>query len=122
MAVPDAELFTQSSATVPIRSVNTYGTTQDSGYYLIQISGLNTDYTQDTKKRHNIMGIISRQYNQNGYVSDWGSGSLRYINKGEPFLLSSLEISILDPKTKKPVDNLGINNSVFLEVLQIANK
>lgn len=122
MAVPDAELFTQSSATVPIRSVNTYGTTQDSGYYLIQISGLNTDYTQDTKKRHNIMGIISRQYNQNGYVSDWGSGSLRYINKGEPFLLSSLEISILDPKTKKPVDNLGINNSVFLEVFQSENK
>jgi len=117
MEVPTTKLYTESSATVPIRSFENIGTTQDSGFYLIQISGLNTNYTQDDKNRHNIMGIISREYNNNGFVSDWGSGSLRYVNTGEPYLLSSLEVTILDPKTKKAVNGLGESNSVFLEVI-----
>ena len=101
-------LFSQSLNTRQIKTSTDYkSTTIDGGYYLISINGLYTFYKQDDYERHNINAIISRQYNENGFISDWGGSALRYINTGIPFNLSSLEVSILNPITKKEISNLG---------------
>jgi len=119
MDIPTTAIFSESDNTQQIKAVNDYKTSVDGGYYLVSIDGLYTNYKQDDHERHNINAIVSRQYNENGFISDWGEGGLRYVNTGEPFNLGSLTTTIMNPITKEPVKNLGKNSSIFIEVIHV---
>ena len=119
MAIPTASIFSESDNTQMIKATNSYKTSVDGGYYLIGIDGLYTNYKEDDHERHNINAIVSRQYNENGFISDWGEGGLRFVNTGEPFNLGSLTTTIMNPITKQEVENLGKNTSVFIEVIHV---
>ena len=101
--------------TTSILAKKQYNPEVDGGYYLVSINGLSGDYHQDDLTRNNIRAIVSRQYSANSYITSFGSAGINFTVANNT-ILTQLKIEILDPKSRKPVNNLGSNSSVFLEV------
>jgi len=90
----------------------------DSGYYLIEItSNFFTDVVGATESKKNIMGIVSRFYQQDSFTSSMdGEGGLTYIHKGlENLMLSSFRVRILNPDYTLAT-GLQENNTIFLQI------
>ena len=89
----------------------------DSGYYLIEMTS--TFYTEKISgqdKKSNIMGIVSRFYQQNSFTSSIdGEGTFTYVHKGEPISISKIGCRILNAQHQL-APNLKNNNTVFLQV------
>jgi hypothetical protein len=114
--VPSAEYFYATETVISIEA-DTELLNNDSGYYLIELVGLKTDYLNDNGQQlPAIMNVASKNYNQGGYITGYGDGSITYTNTGEPYMLSSLRVRILDPITKTPITTIGPKNSVFVQV------
>ena len=89
-------------------------------YYLIEIDGkgIKSDIRgsvnsaiQNTK----ISAIVSRYYQTLSYTSAMdGSGAIPYIHKGEPIIIDSFKVRILDPDGTI-TDNIQNSNVVFLQ-------
>lgn len=92
-------------------------TAEDSGYYLIEIrSNFFTDKRNGQETKRNIMGIVSRFYQQDSFTSAIdGEGSFTYIHKGDPIQISNFGCRILNPNHTL-AENLKNNNSIFLQV------
>lgn len=89
----------------------------DSGYYLIELKGLTTQYSTDNGDQlSSVMSIASKNYNQSGFITAYSDGSIPFVNTGEPFTLTSIKVRILDPITKQVVNTLGAKNSVFIQI------
>ena len=120
---PDAQFFKKSTATVPIKAPNSYSPLTDSAYFLIECSmNYNMKYQYDTANLANINAIVSRQYNTNNYITGFGECSINYVHHGEPVILSSAKIRILDPVNKQEATSLGEKSSIFLEVFKAPQK
>jgi len=93
------------------------GSAPDSGYYLVEItSNFFTDKKGATLTKTNIMGIVSRFYQQNSFTSSIdGEGTFEYIHQGEPLQLSSFRCRILTPEHAL-AQGLKSNNTIFLQV------
>ncbi len=113
--VPVDAYFYETSQTNPIIAPNNY-TGTDGGFYIIEVLGLATDYQDDSKTYCAVMSIGSRNYDQNGFITIYGDGSIPFINNGDPRTITTLHIRILDPITKQPSTLLGSRNSVFLNI------
>lgn len=123
MTVPDpstvSTIETETNDMTMVDGVQNYQTIADGGFFLIAIDGLPTQYVEDDKNRHNILAVCSRQYDANGFITFFGGdGTQLYVNSGEPFTLTGVKCSILDPLSKQPVASLGTGNAIFLEVLR----
>ena len=117
LQVPNDTVLTVTDQINTITATNNYQGISDGGYFLLRVSGLPVQYEEDNKIRNDILAVCPRQYNNNGYITFFGAdGTLVYINTGSAFLLSSVDVAVLDPLTKTPVTTLGTGNSVFLEV------
>ena len=99
----------------------------DEGYFLIEIGfkfpqsmvgGMNTNNSNGTM--NNIQAIIGKYFtSDNNFVQDQGTGSITYEHRGEPQLLTDLQIRILNPDGSEPTQqDLGVKNSIFLEVVK----
>jgi len=120
---PIAEFFKKSTATVPIKAPLSYTPLTDSAYFLIECSmNYNMKYQYDTANLSNINAIVSRQYDTNNYITGFGECSINYVHHGEPVLLSSTRIRILDPVNKQEATSLGEKSSIFLEVFKNPQK
>ena len=115
---------TQTSDTYNIVSSRNYDPQQDGGYWLLSVSNFHNEFHEDSQERHDIQALIPRNYIQNNYITAYQESGISWVNRGEPFLLSSVNIQILEPKTKVPVSesNLGENNAVFLQVIHSPQK
>jgi len=85
------------------------------GYFIIEIDGLpNTDVRG--YNTGSIQAIVSRYYATADFVIMEGySGSIPYVHESdEPFILSSLNIRILNAD-RSTIGQLGTNNTIFLE-------
>ena len=60
------------------------------------------------------MSIVSRYYTSSDYLSSFSDASVVYQHKGEPTVLSGINIRIRDSEGNVPA--LGENNTVFIEV------
>lgn len=92
----------------------------NAGYYLLELSNIQTtEYMDDAETRIGIFALISKNYDTSGYITVYGGSEILTINSGNPYLLQSIRVRILDPNTKLPLSNalLGMNNSVYLEIL-----
>ena len=98
-----------------IHAVENYSTNVFSGFFLIEIEGVNTTMVSEEKVFSSIMGINSNYFSNAGFVSSY-EGSLVFENKSGPQLLSGFRIRILDPITKQPLDEIGRNNVIYLEI------
>lgn len=114
--VPNGVYFYDTETVLSIVADNNPLNT-DGGYYLINLQGLNTSYSNDNGTVFSgIMSIASKNYNNGGYITAYGDGSIVFQNNGEPFILSSIRVQILDPITKKLVSTLGRNNSIIIQI------
>ncbi len=94
------------------------GDTQlDSGYYLIELtSNFFTEKIGGNQTKRNIMGIVSRFYQQDSFTSSIdGEGTFLYEHKGEPIMISRIGCRILNP-SHQLATNLKDNNTIFLQL------
>ena len=92
-------------------------TALDSGYYLVEIrSNFFTDKRNGHETRKNIMGIVSRFYQQDSFTSSIdGEGTFTYVHKGDPIQISNFGCRILNPNHSL-AEGLKPNNSIFLQI------
>ena len=112
---------TDGTATLGITSITANTTISEKsytdGYYLIKIEGLPRQDLVNMPSQ-NIQAIISKYYSAGSFlIMEGGSGSMSYKHIGEPFYLSDLKVMITEPDGTRP-ENLGTNNTVFLEIIK----
>ena len=87
------------------------------GYYLVEIqAGFRNNFINNIEQRQFISQIVSRYYSINSYTSG-SDGQLVYTHHGQPIILTSFKIRILDSNKNVP-ENLGSDNTVFIEVIK----
>ena len=88
------------------------------GYYLIEVqANFQNNFITTDENRRNVMGIVSRYYVNDSYTSASEDASLIYTHQGEPMILSSFNIRILDSE-KVLATNIGRDNTVFLNIIK----
>ena len=87
------------------------------GYYEIAINSIFKHMLVGTDIKRTISALVSRYYENNSYCTGNISDSINYVHKGDPVLLSSLDIRILD-SNGKAVAGLGDDNSVYIQVIK----
>jgi hypothetical protein len=95
---------------------------QSFGYYLIEVEAqFNNNYLTSNSNRRSVMGIVSRYYVKDSYTSGGEDSSIIYTHSGEPQLLSSFNIRILD-SDKNVASNIGTDNTVHLMIVKAPKK
>jgi len=86
------------------------------GHYLIEITGYNSIYLDDQNKKE-IKSIVSSYYigSAGSFVSQPFPDSYNYYHVGAPISLSNIKVRILDPYTNQEAQ-IGPNSSVYLQV------
>lgn len=117
--------FTDSDSTDPLRaSKYPLSSNSETGHYLIQLSGYGTNSEFiNNEKLLMIKGIIGNyMYSTNSFAMSLGPDSAVYVhNSVIPLTLSSIDVSLLNPLTKKPDPNLGLNSCVYLQITREGN-
>ena len=89
------------------------------GHYLVSINGYGDDKGGLLNEKTKILSkaIISNYYvNENSFVSLTFPDSQVYTHIGEPVSLNNFQIQIIDPETMKPVEGLGENSVVYIQI------
>lgn len=93
----------------------------DTGHFLIEIGGYMTNYFDETDA-YQIKSIISSYYiTANSFATAPFPDSFIYEHHGEPLIIGSLKVRILNPKTKKVLP-IGPNSTVYLQITQQMTK
>jgi hypothetical protein len=113
-----------TNATVPIFGTRIFSDNfSNEGYYLIELDcglkqslvGANGDIGFNSTKVHSI---VSTYFNEGSFTSDQGTGSIGYVHRGNPQLLSDINVRVLNSNGRVPsATELGTHNSVFVEVV-----
>jgi hypothetical protein len=110
--------FIDSGSTDPLRASNfPIASNDNTGHYLIELNGYNTNYVNN-EKLYFIKAIIgSYMYSTESFAMSLSPDSLVYIhNSPLPLSINQIDIRILNPKTKLPEVNLGPNSSLYLQI------
>lgn len=105
-------IVTKIVATNPINQVAI-----ENSYFIVEISGFEQTLNGAQQVMGGVQSIVSRFYNTDSITSAYNEGSIPYIHKGSPISLSHFNVRILAPD-KEVVDNLGVRNTVYLEVIK----
>ena len=123
-ATPVVDTKVSTSDTSSIFSNRVWNTSlADEGYFLIDASpNPNQKLVGKLEQTTSTQSIISRYYTANGFTNDMGAGSIVYEHRGEPMVISDVQVRILNPD-RSPVDPHILNekNTVFLEVVKNIN-
>ena len=85
------------------------------GHFLIEITGYNSIYLDDKSKKE-IKSIVSSYFvSQGSFVAQVFPESYNYYHVGAPISLSNLKIRILDPYTGEEAQ-IGPNSSVYIQI------
>ncbi len=89
----------------------------DTPYYLVEIHlNFSSNVISSDSITRNITGIINRYYSKGSYVSSGGDPSFVINYKGEPTIIHSLRIRILNPD--RTLATVGSNNILFFELIK----
>lgn len=113
---------TQAPNTNMLLGNELYQNFEGSGFYLLEITGLKQDYYYKENMNIHINGIVSEQYNASSRIVGFSDSAIMYQHHGAPMILNSLNVRILDPQTKQPSEDLGINNTIILELVKASKK
>jgi hypothetical protein len=107
--------YFQTQNTNSINAVGIPTVRDQTGHYLIEITGYNSIYLDDKSKRE-IKSIVSSYFvSQGSFVAQVFPESYNYYHVGAPISLSNLKIRILDPFTMEEAQ-IGPNSSVYIQV------
>ena len=104
-----------------IYSSTTWNTAPASeGYFLLDIA---TNFQQSmvgqTLTNTSTQSIVNRYYTADSFTSDQGAGSIVYQHKGEPQMLSSFKVQVLNPDRSVTAEHvLQEKNTVFIEIMK----
>ena len=102
---------------MPIVATNAYQS-QNAGFYYISVDiGLGSLTDDSTSQNNEIMGIVSKQFNVNDFITGFSDSSITYQHNGPATMLNSLKVKILD-KNKNLVQNLDENSCVFIQIIK----
>ena len=91
----------------------------DTAYYLVEIQlNFASNIIGETSITRNIVGIINRYYSRGAYVSSSGDSSFVLSHSGEPVVISSIKIRILNPD--RTIAQLGSDNTLVFQVLKLS--
>ncbi|MDF1853370.1 MAG: hypothetical protein P1U85_21210 [Verrucomicrobiales bacterium] len=114
--------YNSSNDTEPILSGGSF-VPEDIGYYLVEsISNFNTGFRDTIEKKSSITAIVSKQYNNNDFITAYEESSVQYIHSGNTVFLSDIQINILNPETREVVEGIGKNNVIFFEIDKAVSK
>jgi hypothetical protein len=118
IAPSTASLMTSTTDTIQVLgNQNILNIAFTFGYYLVEIqAGFRNNFLTNEEQRQFISQIVSRYYSINSYTSG-NDGQIVYTHKGQPMLLTSFKIRILDSNKNVPQD-LGNDNTVFIEIIK----
>jgi len=89
----------------------------DSAYYLVEIQlNFSSNIVGTNSITRNISGIINRYYSKGSFVSSGGDPSFIINYKGEPIIIQSMRIRILNPD--RTLALIGSNNTLFFEIIK----
>lgn len=109
--------YIQTSNNLGIRATADYAT-EPTGYYLLDVSANFTNDFYDSNQRKNIVAVLSKQYNNNDFITCYNESSVTYRHVGETVFLSSLRMRVLDPVTSEVVKSLGNQSVAFFEIVK----
>lgn len=98
------------ASTAPIASLT------NSGHYLIEVYGYDSDYI-DNEGFRLVKAIVSSYYFSENFASAL-EDSLIYQHMGESISLQNIQVRILNPCTHNESRNLGSNSSVYLQIIK----
>jgi hypothetical protein len=100
--------------TFPIRANGNFGVINlTSGYFFIEIQGLNTELITNTDIKNHIFGIVSRYYENENYTTGSEADAIIYQHVGAPLYLNELKVRILDSNYN--LANIGQDNCIMLQ-------
>jgi hypothetical protein len=89
----------------------------DTGHFLIELNGYQTNFFDETDA-YQIKSIISSYYiTANSFATAPFPDSFVYEHHGEPLMIGALKVRVLNPKTKKVLP-IGPNSTVYLQITQ----
>ena len=111
-------VFTDSNTSMNINASSApISSTTNAGHYLIEINNIHLSDYWNNEKSYNIKGMVSNFFlSSDNFILSGSPDSLVYIHSGAPLTLTSMKISILNPVTKRPAENLGPNSSIYLQI------
>jgi len=122
-SIPASGIFSTSSDTQPIIGKASSLNAQDSfGYFLVEVkAGFGNDFYTPFNNQSSVRAIVSRYYSVNSYTSGTEADSIVYRHTGDPMMLSSFKIRILD-SLKNVASNIGEDNTVFIGIIKAPPK
>jgi len=90
----------------------------DGGYFLVRaaFNGSTSEYYDNSNIYDNIVSIVSTQYNTANTITGFADSAVVYEHSGAPYIISSVSIDILDPRTKETATGLGSNNTIIFQI------
>ena len=118
-SIPSSGVFSTSTDTSPIIGKASSLNAQDAfGYFLVEVkAGFGNDFFTPANNQSSVRAIVSRYYSVNSYTSGTEADSIVYTHNGDPMMLSSFKIRILD-SLKNVASNIGEDNTVFIGVIK----
>lgn len=99
--------------------------TSQFGHYLISIQGYGDDKNGllNENAKFNSKAIVSNYYvNAGSFVTQPFEDPQIYIHVGESMTLSNYKVLILQPDTMLPIEGLGNNSSVYIQIAKAYSK
>lgn len=104
------------SAPITIRGGEVAEAEQIDPYFAIEINGLvNQDIVGAKVKNNLIQSIVGKYFSDGSFTSGGVDDSFRYTHIGQPMMLKSLSVRILDSAGEEVV-GLGPNSAIILEI------
>ena len=112
--------YTVASTTTNSLDADNNYEVDDSGYYRIEVESVfSIEFKQEGQRLGTVIGCVSNNYQQNDYITGYGADSgIPYVHEGVSQVLSSVKCKIIDPATNLPVDTLGPNSTILLEIVK----
>lgn len=122
-SIPASGIFSTSTDVTPIIGKASSLNAQDAfGYFLVEVkAGFGNDFYTPLNNQSSVRAIVSRYYSVNSYTSGTEADSIVYRHSGDPMMLSSFKIRILD-SLKNVATNIGEDNTVFIGIIKADKK
>lgn len=117
---PEGPALSNISPTItqtnPIRAEGVFSNVNfNTGYYLIEINGLNTELITETDIKSHILGIVGKFYENENYTTGSTDDAIVYThNSPVPLVVNELKVRILDSDYKL-ASAIGEDNTIFLQ-------
>lgn len=91
----------------------------DGGFYKVRVQGLGpiNTYVDGCGSVFDMAGVVSKQYQSDDVITGFeGDSGIMYQHFGADRLVNKFDVRIESGNTNQVPDNLGVNNSIFIEL------